>query len=150
MEYLKYRNRSIQHWLAFPFIWACLIPLLLTDIFMELYHHFCFPLYDLPLVKRGDYIKFDRAKLSYLNPAQKIYCVYCSYANGFLRYAAEIAAETERYWCGIKHESASENKAFAYQKDFIEHGDEKAFKKFKEGGEISGERNRESVLADDK
>ena len=29
--------------------------------------------------------------------------MYCSYANGLLAYAVEIAARSEAYWCPIKH-----------------------------------------------
>jgi len=29
--------------------------------------------------------------------------MYCSYANGLLAYAVEIAGRTEQHWCPIKH-----------------------------------------------
>jgi hypothetical protein len=41
--------------------------------------------------------------LPYLNFFEKINCVYCSYFNGLIAYAAEIAGRTERYFCPIKH-----------------------------------------------
>jgi hypothetical protein len=37
-----------------------------------------------------------------LNAIEKLYCVYCGYANGPVAYAWEITARTERFWCPIK------------------------------------------------
>lgn len=92
---------------------------------MEIYHRICFPLCGIPYVKRKDYIKIiDRAKLKYLNWLQKIYCMYCGYGNGVVRYWAKITGETEKYWCGIQHKNPDE-----YQKDFAKYGDEEDFKK---------------------
>ena len=51
----------------------------------------------------GDYLIFDRYQLAYLNILEKINCAYCSYANGLLAYAREIAGRTEIYFCPIKH-----------------------------------------------
>lgn len=131
MRYLKYPKRKIRHFLSIPFIWAVLIPLLILDFFLELYHRVCFPLYGIPKVDRKKYIRFDRMKLPYLTPFQKISCAYCSYANGLLHYASTVAGETEKYWCGIKHEQVQGFKSQPHQKDFLPYADEKAFKEFK-------------------
>jgi len=83
------------------------------------------------LIKRNKYIKIDRHKLKYLNWFEKLNCIYCGYANGFLHYASVIAAETEKYWCGIKH---SKDKNFIppnHHKDFLEYGDGEAFRRLK-------------------
>ena len=60
-------------------------------------------LYGIPLVKRKDYITYDRKELAYLNWFQKFHCLYCAYVNWFLSFAVEIAWRTEKYWCPIKH-----------------------------------------------
>ena len=61
-----------------PILWSLAIPLVIADIWIEIYHRILFPLYGLPYVKRGNYIQImDRAKLPYLNIIQKIYCMYC-------------------------------------------------------------------------
>jgi hypothetical protein len=86
-----------------PVIWACLLPIALLDLFMSVYQAVCFPVYGIPKVKRGDYIRLDRRHLAYLNWAEKLNCEYCGYANGVLACATEIAARTEQYWCPIKH-----------------------------------------------
>lgn len=69
------------------------------------------------------YIKIDRYKLSKLTLIQKVNCVYCGYANGLLPYAMAISAETEKYWCGIKHDidKNSEYIEPEYHKDFIDY-----------------------------
>jgi len=77
--------------------------MLIMDIYIEIFHRFSFLFYGIPYVKRGNYIRIDRHKLSYLNPLQKLYCVYCGYANGVLQYWVKIFGETEKYWCAIKH-----------------------------------------------
>lgn len=127
MEYLHHRDRLFQHWLSAPFIYSVIVPLVFLDISMEIYHRICFPLYGLPYVRRDKYVFIDRGRLSYLHWLQKINCMYCGYANGLLRYASEIAHQTEIYWCAILHENQPKTKEF---KDYLPYGDEKAFKKF--------------------
>lgn len=96
-----------------------LVPILLLDIFLEIYHHVCFPLYGLPLVKRKEYLLLDRWRIQELAWYDRINCLYCEYANGLLQYAVAIAGATERYWCGIKHQDVKGFKAPAHQKDFV-------------------------------
>lgn len=45
----------------------------------------------------------DRQRLGYRNALEKMYCMYCGYANGLIAYVREVAARTEQYWCPIKH-----------------------------------------------
>ena len=130
MEYKKHHH-CIRQLISMPFVWAVLIPLIFADIILEIYHRICFPLYSIPYVKRSNYIRIDRHKLEYLNWAEKIGCAYCGYANGWLHYATIISAETEQYWCGIRHKKY---KGFIEQSHhehmkFTAYGDEKAFRK---------------------
>ena len=92
------------------------------DVFLEIYHHICFALYDIPLVKRSDYIKIDRHKLEYLSRLEKVNCAYCGYVNGLAGYFSAIASETEKYWCAIKHQEQAEFKEPEHHKDFAAHG----------------------------
>ncbi len=89
--------------LTAPVIYSLLIPVLLLDIFVMVYQAICFPIYNIPKVRRRDYLVFDRHHLAYLNIVEKINCAYCSYANGAIAFAREVAARTEVYWCPIKH-----------------------------------------------
>lgn len=112
-----------------PFIYIIIIPIIVLDLFLSIYHSVCFRLYKLPLIRRSDYIKIDRHKLKYLIWYEKIYCAYCGYANGLAHYFSVIAAETEKYWCGIKHEKDLDFIPPEHHQDFMEYGDEKAYRK---------------------
>lgn len=89
--------------LTAPVIYALIVPLTLLDLCVSIYQAVCFPVYDIPKVRRADYLVFDRHHLAYLNALEKLNCAYCSYANGLIAYVREIAARTEQYWCPIKH-----------------------------------------------
>ena len=89
--------------LTAPVIYSLLIPVVLLDLFIMAYQVICFPVYKIPKVRRRDYLIFDRHHLAYLNVIEKINCAYCSYCNGAIAFAREVAARTEVYWCPIKH-----------------------------------------------
>lgn len=108
--------------LAMPFIYAVLAPLVVLDGFVSLYQAVSFRLWSIPQVSRAQHMRFDRAKLPYLNVLQRLNCRYCSYANGVLAYTQEIAAKTEQYWCPIQHETDPVAPHNRY-KAFIAYGD---------------------------
>jgi hypothetical protein len=128
MEYKKY-SRRLRHLISIPFVWGTIMPLLILDISLEIYHRVCFPLYGLHLIKRRNYIRIDRHKLKYLNWFEKINCAYCGYANGLVHYAMIIAGETEKYWCGIKHKKYGKFVEPAHHKNFLDYGDEIVYKR---------------------
>jgi hypothetical protein len=128
MEYKKYhKSRWFRHWISVPFIWMMLIPMIIFDFFLEIYHRVCFPLYGISNVNRSEYIRLDRQRLSYLTWYDKINCSYCGYANGLMHYGTRIAGDTEKYWCGIKHEPVKGFKEPEHQKNFLKYGDEKSY-----------------------
>ena len=129
MEFHLKRNRRIKHILSLPFIYSMIIPAIILDVFITLYHSVSFRLYNLPLIKRSSYIRIDRQKLQYLNAIERIHCMYCGYVNGLFHYATVIAAETEKYWCGIQHKKGNGFIPPAHHKDFLPYGDKKAFEK---------------------
>ncbi|USN46003.1 MAG: hypothetical protein H6502_02605 [Candidatus Woesearchaeota archaeon] len=129
MEFRKHPERTGQFILSAPIIYAMIVPLVFADLCLEFYHRLCFPLYGIPLVNRGKYIRIDRHKLSYLTPLEKFNCVYCGYANGFLNYATNIAGDTEKYWCAIKHEQRDGFHNPEHHKSFVEYNDKKTFEK---------------------
>lgn len=104
-----------------------IVPAVFLDICLFIYQQICFRLYGIPLVKRSEYIVFDRRYLDYLNVIQKFNCIYCSYFNGLMSYATEVAGRTEKFWCPIKN--AKKSKSFHnWQKYFADYGDAKGFK----------------------
>ncbi|MGB0757292.1 MAG: hypothetical protein ACPGO5_02430 [Patescibacteria group bacterium] len=128
MDYKKQQDRRLRHILSTPFIWVNIVPIILADIVIELYHRICFPLYGLEYISRKKYIAIDRHKLEYLGWFDKMNCVYCGYVNGWFRYGAKIANVTEQYWCAIKHSSREGYFPEQYQDEFMEYGDEMTFR----------------------
>lgn len=114
--------------LTAPVIYLMVIPLGLLDLAVTLYQMICFPAYGIPKVRRRDYFIFDRYHLAYLNLLQKLNCAYCSYANGLIAYAREIAARTEQYWCPIKHARRVIGAHERYL-HFVDYGDAGGFQK---------------------
>ena len=72
--------QNIRHLLSMPFIYMMIVPVVILDIFVTIYHLVAFSLYHIP----------------------KIHCLYCTYVNGIFAYAVEVGARTERYWCPVK------------------------------------------------
>jgi hypothetical protein len=105
-----------------PVIWLCVIPAVLLDAVVSIYHAVCFRAYGIPMVVRSDYIVIDRQSLGYLNVIEKLNCIYCSYFNGLIAYVQEVAARTEQYWCPVKHARNLQAIHSRYQ-HFIEYGD---------------------------
>ncbi|MCX6735970.1 MAG: hypothetical protein NTZ13_02705 [Candidatus Parcubacteria bacterium] len=117
-------------------IYPVIIPIIILDLSVTIYQHLCFHIYGIPLVKRHDYMVFERTHLAYLNLVQKINCAYCSYGNGVIAYAREIFARTEQYWCPIKHAKRTILGNHERYEDFADYGDIDSFiKKYKEARE---------------
>jgi hypothetical protein len=114
--------------LATPIIYSLLIPFVLLDLFISVYQFVCFPLFGIPTVQRSDYMVIDRVHLPYLNVIEKINCAYCSYANGLIAYARDIASLTEQYWCPIKH-ARRVIAAHERYRSFIDYGDAESYHK---------------------
>ncbi len=130
MEYkrIKLPNKTLRQTLAAPFIFGMIVPIVFLDITIEIYHRIAFPLYGIPVNKRSNYIRIDRHKLSYLKTRDKLWCIYCGYANGISAYCVKIAGDTEKYWCSIKHKSGDGFVEPVHHKYFLEYGDETAYR----------------------
>jgi hypothetical protein len=113
--------------LTAPFIYAVIIPFVLLDLFVSVYQAVCFPVYGIPKARRRDYVAIDRNKLRYLNALEGFNCMYCSYGNGVLAYAVEIAGRTEQHWCPIKHARRVQNTHDRYS-HFLPYGDASAYR----------------------
>lgn len=113
--------------LTAPVIYSLIIVFVGLDLGVTIYQWICFPVYGIQKVRRSDYLIFDRARLAYLNIIEKINCAYCSYGNGVIAYAREIAARTELHWCPIKH-ARRVLAAHAHYNDFLAFGDAEAYR----------------------
>ena len=120
------RAGDLRSLLTAPVIYSQLVPLVLLDLWVTIYQSICFPIYGIRRVRRAPFLIVDRHQLRYLNGIEKVNCTFCSYANGVLAYAREVAARTEQYWCPIKHRRrvASPHGRYA---GFFEFGDEGAY-----------------------
>ena len=118
-----FREIPLLHLLSSPVIYAMVIPAVIFDMILFMYQQIIFRIYKFKFVKRSDYILFDRQYLGYLNPIEKLNCMYCSYFNGLMHYAAAIASRTELYFCPIKHAKKVMYEHEHY-KEFLTYGDE--------------------------
>jgi hypothetical protein len=130
MQYMKEDARVPLQYVVSPLIYAMIVPFVLFDAVVEIYHRVCFTAYGIPFVNRAEHFRFDRAKLPYLNAAQKLNCTYCSYGNGLMSYVSAITAATEKYWCSIQHRNAPGFKAPSHHGEFLPYGDEAAYRDF--------------------
>jgi hypothetical protein len=128
--------KKIGHYLAHarwmsiittPAILSCIVPVVLLDAWTSAYQFICFPAYGIPKVHRADYVVMDRNKLRYLNPIERVNCVYCEYVNGVIAYVQEVAGRTEQHWCPIKHALRLRTMHSRY-KHFIDYGDAEEYR----------------------
>ncbi len=121
-----FRDIPLLHLLSSPVIYAMVIPAVFFDIILFLYQNIIFRIYKFKLIQRSDYMIFDHQYLGYLNPIEKLNCLYCSYFNGLMQYASAIASRTELYFCPIKHA-----KKILYEhehyKNYFQYGDEEKY-----------------------
>ncbi|SLN59640.1 hypothetical protein AQS8620_02666 [Aquimixticola soesokkakensis] len=120
-SYILHRLRPWE-FLTAPIIYAMIVPFVLIDLFVTVFQWTCFPVYRIPRVRRRDYIAMDRGKLAFLNPLQRLNCIYCEYCNGVAAYVQEVTGRTEYYWCPIKHARKLKNPHRFYG-NFIDHDD---------------------------
>jgi hypothetical protein len=124
------KNLFLHYFVAALLTWLLIIPVIIADISVEIYHRLAFPIYGIPYVKRSQYIHIiDRTKLPFLSLFEKISCVYCGYVNGWFHYASTIAGRTESYFCAIAHLETRGYIPSEYEKSFVKYGDEAALKK---------------------
>ena len=123
-----FREVPLLHFLTALIIYGIVIPAILLDVLIFIYQQVVFRVFKFKFLKRSDYIVFDRHYLGYLNPVEKLNCVYCSYVNGLMQYASAIASRTEFYFCPIKH---AKKVAYDhdYYHDYLAYGDEGDYQK---------------------
>jgi hypothetical protein len=120
-------DAPVLNLLVAPVIYSLIVPLALLDAWIWLYQAVCFPVYGIARVERARYMPMDRSSLRYLNAVEQFNCNYCSYANGLVAYAREVAARTEQYFCPIKHARRRIGVHSRYH-DFFDFGDAKAYR----------------------
>ena len=123
-----FREVPFMHLISSPIIYAMIIPAVLFDIVLFVYQQIIFRIYKFEFIKRSDYMHFDHQYLGYLNPIEKLNCLYCSYFNGLMLYGSAIAGRTELYFCPIKHAKKVVSQHMYYDQ-FLSYGDEEEYQK---------------------
>ncbi len=108
-----FREIPLLQLLSAPVVYMMIIPAILLDMMLFVYHSVVSRVFKIEFGKRNDYVVFDRQYLGYLNVIEKLNCLYCAYFNGVMQYASSIAARTELHFCPIKHA-----KKIAYKHEF--------------------------------
>lgn len=131
IEHERNRFPLVIRWaIGAPLVWLMIVPVVISDVFLEVYHRIAFPIYGIRYVQRSQYIRIvDREKLPYLTWYEKIGCVYCGYVNGWLHYASIIAGRTENYFCAIAHLEDRGYVPSEHEKSFAKYGDEAALRR---------------------
>lgn len=89
--------------LAMLVIYSVVIPIVVLDIWVQVYNTVYFRIMKIPRIDRKEYIIIDRYELKQLTFSQLINCIYCGYVNGVLSWMKAVANQTEIYSCAIKH-----------------------------------------------
>ena len=123
-----FREIPLPQLLSAPVVYMMIIPAILLDMMLFIYHNVVSRVFKIEFGKRSDYVIFDRQYLGYLNVVEKLNCLYCAYFNGVMQYASSIAARTELHFCPIKHA-----KKIAYKHEFyntfLQYGDGDVYQK---------------------
>jgi len=101
--------------------YLCIIPLVLTDIFLWQFQNIYFRIKEIPLIDRKKYVILDRYMLGKLTFWQRLNCLYCEYANGVVGFSKAVVNQMELYSCAIKH--AAHPLGQEHQRDFLERKD---------------------------
>jgi hypothetical protein len=120
------RTTRFAYVLAAPVVYGMAVPLVILDVSATVYQYVCFFIYGIPRLRRSDYFVLDRHRLPYLNPLEKLHCLYCSYANQLIEYAREINARSEQFFCPIKHARRTLDPHHRSER-FVDYGDGQAY-----------------------
>jgi hypothetical protein len=110
-----------------PVIYSLIVPFVMIDVWVSIYQAICFRAWGVVRVRRSAFFAIDRHRLPYLNALEKAHCVYCSYVNGVIAYAREVAARTEQYWCPIRDAGNARGRHDRYA-EFAPYGDGAAYR----------------------
>ena len=102
MKHAKKKNSLFGNILALPFAIAFLIPLVVYDLFLSLFHRIVFGLCKIKKVNRKSHFKVDQMKIAQLSKMQRFYAIYILYLRGLMNFGAKIAQECEYHWCQVR------------------------------------------------
>ena len=120
IDYMK--KLSWKTYLTGSIVYFMIIPFAFLDLSVTIFQKICFWAWEVPKVHRSTFVFIDRHHLEYLNGIEKLYCIFCGYANGVIGFTREVAARTEKFWCPIKHATKVVH-AHEHYSDYLDYGD---------------------------
>ena len=99
MAVKKNRAGFFRHIFVLPFALVMLVPLLIFDFCLSVFHRIVFALCKMKRVNRAAHFKLDQMKIAQLGKLSRLFAIYIYYARGLMSYAGKIAAECDQYWC---------------------------------------------------
>jgi len=124
------KNARAYTLITVPILYLGIFVFALFDLFVMVYQYTCFRVYKIPIVQRSENFRFNKKELAELNLIQTINYLGISYTGGVIALARKVFAETERYWCPIKHAKKMLGYHDLYD-EFAEYGNaEEFFKKY--------------------
>lgn len=120
---------KVRIFASVPAIYGMIVPLAFMDMTARLYQAICFPLYGIQPVDRRRYTYCSPRGKQLLPRIDRFNCWYCAYANGSAAFVRAVLAETEKYWCPIRHLPKPNIETPAHHKGFAKDGDLKALEK---------------------
>ncbi len=120
IDYMK--MLSWKTYLTGSIVYFMIVPFAFLDLCVTIFQKICFWAWEIPKVHRPTFVFVDRHHLEYLNGIEKLYCIFCGYANGVIGFTREVAARTEQFWCPIKH-ATKVVQAHEHYANYISFGD---------------------------
>ncbi len=118
----RHRGR-LRFYVSVPVIYGMVVPLAFLDVTTQVYQAVCFRLYGMTPVVRKKYVRVGHRGKDTLRTLDRVHCAYCAYANGVIGYTRAVIAETEKYWCPIRHQGLKDFVAPPHHREFVPDGD---------------------------
>lgn len=98
----KSKRSFIRHIFVMPFAVAFLLPVMVFDMCLSLFHRIIFGICGMKKVNRKSHFKVDQMKIAQLSKMQRFYAIYLLYLKGIMSFGLKIAQESEQYWCHVR------------------------------------------------
>ena len=102
MKPTKKKRSFFRHIIVLPFAVVFLVPLVVFDISLSLFHRIVFGICKMKKVNRKTHFKVDQMKIAQLSKMQRFFAIYILYLRGIMNFGAKIAQECEYYWCQVR------------------------------------------------
>lgn len=102
MKTKKRPKRFFVHIFVLPLALAMIVPFVIFDLCISIYHRLAFTICGMKRVNRKANFKLDQRKIALLDKKERFFALLILYAGGVVNYAKKIITESENYWCQPK------------------------------------------------